>query len=259
MRLTLTQTFPWFGISVIAVFMPCFMSQQPAGMQVYLCTSFLFTLAQGGALRNDALRQKLGLPKMYQRYEAELAKEFMELKMLEKKAQEMRGDGPLLGKGVLAMGLETSFAGTHRPSTIVGSNPTGGPLPEYTNNPTTTPVDLQTPLVSLYNDDKDFAQLYQGPFVHGISASPQEMQSRRRTQLESSQHETTTKPSSSRSSSVDEYMPDISDKVMEAANRGEMPVEIQMAPISTKTDSVLDAKRFLARKRNRRTKKPRTK
>lgn len=233
------------------------MSQQPAGMQIYLCTSFLFTLVQGGALRNDTLRQKLGLPKMHQKYEGELAKEFMELKKLERKAQEMRGGGPLLGKGVLAVGLETSFAGTLRPSTIIGSNPNGGPLPQYMNATTTTtnPVDLQTRVVAFDNDKNDYLDQfdYQGPFVHGISASPQEMQSRRKQQQQ--QHEPL------EPFNEDEYMPNISDKVMEAANRGELPVEIQMAPpLTPKTkESVLDAKRFLARKRRNRPKKSHTK
>ena len=238
------------------------MSQQPAGMQVYLCTSFLFTLVQGGALRNDTVRQKLGLPKMYQKYEGELATEFMELKKLERKAQEMRGEhGPLLGKGVLAMGLETSFAGTHRPSTIIGSNPNGGPLPHHYMDTTTNPVDLQTHVVAFDNDKNDDLDQfdYQGPFVHGISASPQEMQSRRKQQqqrLEPSNHTTTT----NNPGMDDEYMPNISDEVMEAANRGELPVEIQMAPPTPKkNESVLDAKRFLARKRKNRPKKSQTK
>lgn len=46
----------------LAVLMPCLMAQSPAGVQVYLLTSFIFTLFQGAALRNDGFRQVVGLP-----------------------------------------------------------------------------------------------------------------------------------------------------------------------------------------------------
>lgn len=54
--------------------------------------------------------------------EAKYAQEFIKLKQLEQKAREERGDSEVLGKGVLAAGLEASFAGTRRPSTIQGSD-----------------------------------------------------------------------------------------------------------------------------------------
>lgn len=50
------------GFQSLAVFMPCFMSQSPAGVQIYLLTSFTFTLFQGAALRNDGFRDMVGLP-----------------------------------------------------------------------------------------------------------------------------------------------------------------------------------------------------
>jgi hypothetical protein len=251
------------------------MSQQPAGMQLYLCTSFLFTLVQGGALRHDGIRQHFGLPKMHQQYEAELAKEFMELKKLERKAQELRGNGPLLGVGVLAMGLETSFAGTHRPSTIIGSNPHGGPLltewgeglAAVPMHKTTTPSVQMSKLVDNNDDDNTNDQeynLYQdGPFIHGISAPrpDQGIQRRGNESLqpgrESNKEEPTTTTTTSHLLEGDEYMPIISNQVMEAANRGEFPAkQIQMARMTKKMDSKLDPKRFLARKKR---KKPRTK
>jgi len=46
----------------LAVLMPCLMAQSPAGVQIYLLTSFIFTLFQGAALRNDGFRQVVGLP-----------------------------------------------------------------------------------------------------------------------------------------------------------------------------------------------------
>jgi len=41
--------------------MPCLMAQSPAGVQIYLVTSFIFTLFQSAGLRNDAFRQIFGL------------------------------------------------------------------------------------------------------------------------------------------------------------------------------------------------------
>lgn len=38
------------------------MAQSPAGVQVYLLTSFIFTLFQGAALRNNTFRGAVGLP-----------------------------------------------------------------------------------------------------------------------------------------------------------------------------------------------------
>eukprot|EP00555_Chaetoceros_dichaeta_P011062 CAMPEP_0198268300 /NCGR_PEP_ID=MMETSP1447-20131203/36603_1 /TAXON_ID=420782 /ORGANISM="Chaetoceros dichaeta, Strain CCMP1751" /LENGTH=433 /DNA_ID=CAMNT_0043959261 /DNA_START=271 /DNA_END=1572 /DNA_ORIENTATION=+ len=108
----------------VAVFMPCFMSHSPAGVQIYLMTSFVFTLFQGMALRNDPIRDIIGLPAMGAPLpESKFAKEFIALKELEKQAADARGNGPVLGIGVLAAGFETSFAGINRPSTIISDTP----------------------------------------------------------------------------------------------------------------------------------------
>jgi len=106
----------------LACFMPCFMSNSPAGVQIYLMTSFVFTLFQGMALRHDPIRLAIGLPATDAPMpESKFAKEFIELKELEKKAAEARGDGPVLGTGVLAPGFQTSFAGENRPSSIISN------------------------------------------------------------------------------------------------------------------------------------------
>lgn len=234
--------------TAIAVFMPCFMSQSPAGMQIYLCTSFLFTLGQGAVLRNNTCRQALGLPKLGgPPPEGDITKEFIKLKQLERKAQEERGNGPLLGRGVLAVGLECSFAGTNRPSSIIGTNPEGGPDPvlvemldEYTaamgtSDEVTTKVQEEEALEQ---------ELYGGPYIHGISAPREEMMERKRAM----QAETVDVQDD------DEYMPVYSDDVMEAANRGERPVK--MAPIddaATKKQNVkLDARSLARRKAKKR-------
>ena len=86
----------------LAVFMPCFTSQSPAGLQIYLVSSFTWTLFQSAALRNDSMRGILGLPLMGNPpTEPKYAKEFMEFKKLEQKAKDIRGDGPVLGRNGL--------------------------------------------------------------------------------------------------------------------------------------------------------------
>jgi membrane protein insertase Oxa1/YidC/SpoIIIJ len=107
-----------------AVFMPCFTSQLPGGVQIYLVTSFAFTCAQSAALRTESIRNLVGLPSMLAPPSLEApkyAQEFIDLKKLEQKAIEMRGSGPVLGKGVLAANLQVSFPGERRKSTIRGS------------------------------------------------------------------------------------------------------------------------------------------
>jgi hypothetical protein len=217
------------------------MSAQPAGMQIYLCTSFLYTLGQGAVLRNNACRSRLlGLPKLGgPPPEGDLAKEFMQLKRLERKAQELRGNGPLLGRGVLAVGLECSFAGTNRPSTIIGSNPEGGPDPvllemmeEYTAARMTKNVHARVEQEQDFDND--------GPlFIPGISASPEEMRERRRAAFHEQEQQ-----------KEEEYVPEVSDHVMEAANRGERPVTIAPAveDEDRKTSKTLNAKRFIKSK-----------
>ena len=211
-------------------------------MQIYLCTSFLFTLGQGAALRNNAFRQWAGLPKLGgPPPEAELAKEFMQLKLLERKAQDLRGDGPLLGRGVLAVGLECSFAGTNRPSTIIGSNPKGGPLvmlPDRDAVQLTSGRDFHT---QVQDETMSAADLYGGgPFIHGISAPPEEMMKRRKAVAvaEATRNE--------------EYMPVIPDHVMEAANRGERPVTMAPPDVEPKKESKLNAKQLRQRKGKKR-------
>jgi hypothetical protein len=75
------------GFQSLAVVMPCFMSQSPAGVQIYLLTSFIFTLGQGVALRNDTFRGYVGLPlKGAPPPEGKFVKEFIQLNKLERES-----------------------------------------------------------------------------------------------------------------------------------------------------------------------------
>lgn len=75
------------GFQSLAVFMPCFMSQSPAGVQIYLLTSFTFTLFQGAALRHDGFRKIVGLPlKNAPPPEGKYVKEFIALTKVDRES-----------------------------------------------------------------------------------------------------------------------------------------------------------------------------
>ena len=195
------------GFQTLAVFMPCFASQSPAGLQIYLVSSFTFTLFQGAALRNDTIRNWIGLPAMGTApTEPKYAKEFMEFKKLEQKAKEIRGDGPVLGKNVLAVGFETSFPGTKRPSTIE----THGLLP-----PEIEPAPLpQKPKL-------DFASAqaaWGGHFVHGVSAPMEQLEEQLAEQMKEQQAKEIAEQKAKESEK--DYMFQPQDNAMEAANKG---------------------------------------
>ena len=126
------------------------MANSPAGVQIYLATTFVFTFFQSMALRNDTCRSLVDLPPMNApKPEAKLAKEFLDLTKKEREAFEARGGNmdalmkndimnenamdatksigntiikPVVGKGVLAPGFTASFPGTNTKSSLPSSN-----------------------------------------------------------------------------------------------------------------------------------------
>ncbi len=164
------------GFQTLAVFMPCFTAQSPAGLQIYLVSSFTWTLFQSAALRNDACRAFLGLPSIGNPpTEPKFAKEFMEFKKLEQEAKEIRGDGPVLGKNVLAVGFETSFPGTKRPSTIVGSSDDVlEELRRIEKEDAALKLSQKLPSVSM----EQASAAWGGKYIHGISAPMAELEER---------------------------------------------------------------------------------
>ena len=219
----------------LAIFMPCFMSQSPAGLQIYLVTSFVFTLGQGAALRNNNFRQWVGLPLRRgadaPKEEPVIAKEFLELKKLEQQAREARGDRDVLGQGVLAAGLEASFAGQDRPTTIQGS----GVMTLNHGDNDGRKIQTKAPHINVAPP----MPIGNAPFVHGISAPPTD-------QLEA----TPAAPKEEES-----VFQEGSDVDMERANRGEALVEF--AEPETTKQKTLDAKRF--KKKMKKGKKKRKK
>ena len=122
------------------------MSNTPAGVQIYLATSMIFTMCQSAALRNDTARGWVGLPAMSSRHpnEGKIVQDFVDLKMKEKEARDSRGgiSSDVPGKhGVLFPGFETAFLGTERRGSILGSTGTTAPIPKF-DGVIASPVDF---------------------------------------------------------------------------------------------------------------------
>ena len=98
---------------------------------------------------------------------------FMEFKKLEQKAKEIRGDGPVLGKNILAVGFETSFPGSYRPSTIRGSDMTSQNQERKSEIASTVGL-TKMPKLSV----AQAMDAWGGQFVNGVSAPMSELESR---------------------------------------------------------------------------------
>jgi membrane protein insertase Oxa1/YidC/SpoIIIJ len=236
-----------------AVLMPCFTSQLPSGIQIYVVTSFAFTIVQSAALRDNRFRHLVGLPQLVapkglaadDQIEGEIggryAKQFIELKKLEAKARELRGDGEVLGKGVLAAGFELSFPGSHRVTSIKGSDKEALIAPAVGSNQLGSHNLKPSPLVP------------SGPFVHGISAplwQLEEQKRQREREALSAIREAEQRPS--RSPDVDFDL-----DLIEKANRGEVPKRIQFVQPHSNSMPVLPPLRVPRPKRGSKGKKRR--
>ena len=232
------------GFQTLAVFMPCFVSQSPSGMQIYVVSSFTFTLVQGAALRNDFARSLIGLPAMgTPPEEPRVTKAYMEFKQLEQKARDLRGEGPLLGRHVLAVGFETSFVGNYRDSAIKGSGNSQSiataVIPDFQEE---TSVINKKPTMGISQS----ALASNGPFIHGISAPPEQLEAQLAEKLKGEQamRDAEVPQSTVISPSEREYLSQPSEEAMEAANRG-----VVMAPReSPKSQEKLDARKFKRKK-----------
>lgn len=182
----------------LAIFMPGFVSQSPAGVQIYLLTSFTFTLFQSYALRSDTFRKIIGLPLKSSEVPIEpiYAKGFIELKKWEKKAIAAWGNRPMPGDGIMAAGFKIAMPGRKRPSTIKGSG--------------IQPLDLDdmyipTPRMQIPQQHVTF--------IHGISAPIEEMPF------------AVTEPKEEKHAPTLVTTMNVSDLDMERANRGEVPLK----------------------------------
>jgi hypothetical protein len=238
----------------LAVFMPCFTSQLPGGIQVYIVTSFCFTLVQSAALRSEGFRQLVGLPSMLTKPTVGIfTQQMIQLKELEMKARKLRGTGPVLGKGVLMYGWQTSFAGSYRKSSIEGCkntpNDTGTlPLQPFPIRPFPEREIGLSKVVPSGNP----LLLPTGPFIPGVSAPPW--------QLERQQALFTKMAGDARNSPAEEtnreYMPQFEEDAMEKANRGESPRPIQFVDVTAskvpKTLALVNVQRLKRKGKNKR-------
>jgi membrane protein insertase Oxa1/YidC/SpoIIIJ len=205
----------------VAILMPCFSANFPAGMQVYLCTTFIFTFGQNFLLRNERFRQAVGLPSLNAPGEApKIATQIIELKMLEKKADEIRGDGPLLGRFVLYRNWRLSFPGTYRESTIK-VDPNAPRVKTLEHDPVMDIIE--------YGKDKHkFAPRSfdpKQPFINGISAPYHEMEERKKeAEFEKRIQEVAASDFDVDFGKGKQLTDEQMIELMEKANRGERPV-----------------------------------
>lgn len=199
------------AFQTLAIFMPCFMAQQPSGVQLYLATSMLFTLLQSSAMRNDIVREKIGLPAMNTKpkgmMEGEYVKDFM-AKMAERQAAKAKG-GFIMGEGVHVTGAQIGVPrkGKKRKSSIVVDTIESEELDESKMLKIELPDHtLQSPLLVVPDMYKSTPVPFLHGMVHGTFHTP---------------HSGMTPTSKTEEDQLS--MPDIPDSVMEAANRGEKP------------------------------------
>ena len=195
------------AFQTLAIFMPCFMAQQASGIQLYLATSMVFTLLQSNAMRNDTVRQAIGLPptntKPKEMMEGEYVKDFLE-KMAARQEAASKG-GFVLGEGVMiGMGAAMPRMGKKTKSTIVVEKV------EEMDESKMIKVEIEMPSYTLKTGPVVTPEIFKvtpTPFLPGMK-EPEYY-----TPLGTSQEQ----PLS---------MPEIPLSTMEAANRGEKPVEI---------------------------------
>lgn len=196
----------------LAIFMPCFMVQQPSGVQIYLMTSMVFSLCQSVAMRNDRVRETVGLPPMHQKpkgmEEGKYVKEFMEI-MRERQEAKARGEF-ILGEGVLRLGGMPARAGRKQKSSIEVVKSEVELMNDSVDGGKVKAVEIELPmytLTSLLVNPEQFATRPTPMAAPTFNTSASGFDSNRALQS----------------------MPEVPIDVMEKANRGEKPVKIEMA------------------------------
>ncbi|KAL7453458.1 hypothetical protein ACHAWC_005137 [Mediolabrus comicus] len=244
------QSFLKDAFQSLAIFMPCFMVQQPSGVQIYLATSMVFTMAQSVAFRNDACRAVLGLPPVGAKPTGEHLKEFTELVEQRMKAKEETGF--YLGEGILLLDRGFAQLGEKRVSSIDITQDTSSvteetqrlgviELPQYTIDS----MLVYPEKVLEWSAQRSSIAIRPTPLL-----PPAEMSS------QSAMHSSSTPMSEEQQQ-----------ELMDAANRGEKPKNIEMAPKEVlqrmedqkqkNTAAAIDVKKFGSKSRKRGKKRPR--
>ena len=151
---------------------------------------------------------------------------------MEQKAREIRGDGPVLGRNILAVGFETSFPGTNRPSTITGSG-----IPTLDMTHTTNTVKEKPKMEFAPN-----TMLGGGPFIHGISATNAQLEIQKAEVLK--EKEATEGAAKPEGSEFQDYLTNSkTEGAMEAANHGAI-----LAPKEERKAGKINPDKFKKRK-----------
>lgn len=243
------QSFLKDAFQSLAIFMPCFMVQQPSGVQIYLATSMVFTMAQSVAFRNDACRAVLGLPPVGAKPTGEHLKEFTELVEQRMKAKEETGF--YLGEGILLLDRGFAQLGEKRVSTI-----------DITQNTSSVTEETQRlGVIELPQYTIDSMLVYPEKVLEW-SAQRSSTATRPTPLLPPAEMSSQSAMHSSTSMSEEQQK-----ELMDAANRGEKPKNIEMAPKEVlqrmedqkqkNTAAAIDVKKFGSKSRKRGKKRPR--
>eukprot|EP00574_Skeletonema_japonicum_P006453 CAMPEP_0201735468 /NCGR_PEP_ID=MMETSP0593-20130828/37151_1 /ASSEMBLY_ACC=CAM_ASM_000672 /TAXON_ID=267983 /ORGANISM="Skeletonema japonicum, Strain CCMP2506" /LENGTH=421 /DNA_ID=CAMNT_0048229023 /DNA_START=234 /DNA_END=1499 /DNA_ORIENTATION=- len=234
----------------LAIFMPCFMVQQPSGVQIYLATSMVFTMAQSMAFRSNACRSVIGLPPIGAKPTGEHLKEFTELAEQRMKAKEETGF--YLGEGILLLDRGFANLGEKRESSIDISKGNNDGIEESLPQTQNLGV-IELPQYTIdsmlvyperlleWSSQRSTTSTRPTPLIPPVDM-PQNTMMQGKMPLDETQQE----------------------ELMDAANRGEKPKQIEMAPKEVlqkmedrkNTTSSIDVKKFGSKLRKRGKKKP---
>ncbi|KAL7440343.1 hypothetical protein ACHAXM_007214 [Skeletonema potamos] len=246
------QSFLKDAFQSLAIFMPCFMVQQPSGVQIYLATSMVFTMAQSIAFRSDACRAAIGLPPVGAKPTGEHLKEFTELAEQRMKAKEETGF--YLGEGILLLDRGFAKLGEKRESTIDISQDSRSVTEK------TLPQTQNLGVVELPQYTIDSLLVYPEKLLEW--SSQRSTMSTRPTPLLPPVNMSPSSPMQQDAMHMNGIQ---QQEMMDAANRGEKPKQIEMAPKDVlqkieeqkNTTSAVDAKKIKSRSRKGGKKKPR--
>jgi len=246
------QSFLKDAFQSLAIFMPCFMVQQPSGVQIYLATSMVFTMAQSIAFRSDACRAAIGLPPVGAKPTGEHLKEFTELAEQRMKAKEETGF--YLGEGILLLDRGFAKLGEKRESTIDISQDSRSVTEK------TLPQTQNLGVVELPQYTIDSLLVYPEKLLEW--SSQRSTMSTRPTPLLPPVDMSPSSPMQQDTMHMNGIQ---QQEMMDAANRGEKPKQIEMAPKDVlqkieeqkNTTSAVDAKKIKSRSRKGGKKKPR--
>jgi hypothetical protein len=192
-------------MQTVALLYPGVLAQVPAGMQIYVLTSFLYTTLQTTALRTESVRLMIGLPSLLAPPpEPKYTHRLVKMANMRRESYEA-WKGNVQGIGVMNPVYPISFPGTDRPTTI-----------EFEKR-----TDIRMPPIVI----EALQKRQKVPFVNGVMAPMWQLRKEQEEQEKRAEMEKAAAAAAAETTDTREYMPRFSDEVMEKANRGEKPTE----------------------------------